>query len=157
MFYKNTIMGQVLKQVHDDKNNGFYFEQIDELIEDIIDREYLDADQTVWNKSGVIVTDESIHGEQYVEWTCVKTDDVFEFSWLIEQLVEIYQPKITESYRLLSTIGYLLNIYSERYEDLTEILKVTTITSTVFLHPDHVGQDKFRVHPITLPPFSSEF
>lgn len=157
-FYKDTIMGQVLTQVQDDKTNEIYFEQIDDLLEDISNGVYSDVVTPAWNKNGVVVTDREINPEnEDPEWIYVETEYVSEYSWFIEQLVEIYNPKKTDMYRFLTTIGYLLTVYSEKYNDIGGVFKITAITSTVFLHPDHLGQDKFIVHPINLPPFGDEF
>ncbi len=157
-FYKETIMGQVLSQVQSNKKNEVYFEQIDALLEDIAEMEYLDTDTPVWHQHGVIVTDEHIDKKKAdVEWVYVETADVKESSWLIGRLVNIYKPSKTDSYRLLTTIGYLLNIYGQKYDNLSDIFRMVTMTSTVFLHPDHLGLDRFKVHTIDLPPFGAEF
>lgn len=157
-FYKETIMGQVLSQVQSNKKNTVYFDQIDILLEDISNMEYLDTNTPRWHKQGLIVTRRHIDKKTAdPEWVYVETEDISEYSWLIEKLVAIYNPQITDSYRLLSTIGYMLNIYGERYENLSDILRMVTVTSTVYLHPDHLGLDRFKVHTIDLPPFGSEF
>lgn len=157
-FYKETIMGQVLTQVQADKSNDVYFDQIDDLLDDISNLEYMETDNSLWTKKGLIITDKEINEEDKDdEWSYVITGDAYEYSWLVYQLMDIYQPNTAQSYRLLTTLGYLLNIYTERFDSITEILRITTITSTVFLHPDHLGQDKFKVYPIELPPFGKDF
>lgn len=157
-FYKETIMGQVLTQVQADKNNTQYFEQIEDLLEDISDMEYLDSDVVRWHKHGVIVTSREItKSEADPEWVYVETDDVSECSWLLEELNDIYDPNVADVNRLFTTVGYLLNVYTEKFDHINDILRMTAVTSTVFLHPDHVGKDKFRIHPIELPPFGSDF
>ena len=157
-FYKETIMGQVLTQVQADKKNNEYFDKIDDLLYDIENLTYLDTLSKPWQKNGLIITDIDItYIENKPQWVYVETADVSEYSWLIEQLIKIYKPKINDIYRLLTTIGFLLNIYGEKYENLSDILRLTSITSTVFLHPDHLGLDKFKVYPVKLPPFGKEF
>ena len=55
--HKNTIMGQVLAQVRDDKKNKKYFEQIDDLLEDIQNEIYLDINEIqAWNKNGLSIS-----------------------------------------------------------------------------------------------------
>lgn len=157
-FYKDTIMGQVLSQVQSDKNNKHYFEQIDALLEDIANMEYLETNTPRWHQKGVVITDRELSNrEKESEWVYVETADVTEYSWLIERLLEIYNPSVTDTYRLLTTIGFLLNVYGERHDDLSDIFRIVTVTSTVFLHPDHLGLDKFKVQAISLPPFGREF
>ena len=157
-FYKDTIMGQVLSQVQSDKNNEQYFEQIDALLEDIANMEYLETNTPRWHQKGVVITDRELSNrEKESEWVYVETADVTEYSWLIERLLEIYNPSVTDTYRLLTTIGFLLNVYGERHDDLSDIFRIVTVTSTVFLHPDHLGLDKFKVQSISLPPFGREF
>lgn len=158
--HKNTIMGQVLAQVQDDKKNKKYFEQIDDLLEDIQNEIYLDINEIqAWNKNGLSISDKKnmLKEEKDPEWVYVYTDYVEEYSWFIEELVDIYNPKKMDMYRLLTTLGYLLNIYSKKYRDLRILFKLITITSTIFLHPDHLGLDRFRVYPLTLPTFGQEF
>ena len=160
IMHKNTIMGQVLAQVQDDKKNKKYFEQIDDLLEDIQNEIYLDINEIqAWNKNGLSISDKKnmLKEEKDPEWVYVYTDYVEEYSWFIEELVDIYNPKKMDMYRLLTTIGYLLNIYSKKYRDLRILFKLITITSTIFLHPDHLGLDRFRVYPLTLPTFGQEF
>jgi len=157
-FQKETIMGQVLTQVQADESNEEYFAQIDDLLEDIADVDYIDIDSPRWHKHGVIVTNRTLSpNEKDPDWIYVQTEHVEEYSWLIFQLEDIYQPDSIDANRLYTTIGYLLNTYTNRTDSLSEILRLTTVTSTVFLHPDHVGLDRFKVHPIDLPPFGTEF
>ena len=160
IMHKNTIMGQVLAQVRDDKKNKKYFEQIDDLLEDIQNEIYLDINEIqAWNKNGLSISNKKnmLKEEKDPEWVYVYTDYVEEYSWFIEELVDIYNPKKMDMYRLLTTIGYLLNVYSKKYRDLRILFKLITITSTIFLHPDHLGLDRFRVYPLTLPAFGQEF
>ena len=160
IMHKNTIMGQVLAQVRDDKKNKKYFEQIDDLLEDIQNEIYLDINEIqAWNKNGLSISYKKnmLKEEKDPEWVYVYTDYVEEYSWFVEELVDIYNPKKMDMYRLLTTIGYLLNIYSKKYRDLRILFKLITITSTIFLHPDHLGLDRFRVYPLTLPTFGQEF
>lgn len=160
IMHKNTIMGQVLAQVRDDKKNKKYFEQIDDLLEDIQNEIYLDINEIqAWNKNGLSISNKKnmLKEEKDPEWVYVYTDYVEEYSWFVEELVDIYNPKKMDMYRLLTTIGYLLNIYSKKYRDLRILFKLITITSTIFLHPDHLGLDRFRVYPLTLPKFGQEF
>ena len=50
-------MGQVLAQVRDDKKNKKYFEQIDDLLEDIQNEIYLDINEIqAWNKNGLSIS-----------------------------------------------------------------------------------------------------
>ena len=160
IMHKNTIMGQVLAQVRDDKKNKKYFEQIDDLLEDIQNEIYLDINEIqAWNKNGLSISNKKnmLKEEKDPEWVYVYTDYVEEYSWFVEELVDIYNPKKMDMYRLLTTLGYLLNIYSKKYRDLRILFKLITITSTIFLHPDHLGLDRFRVYPLTLPKFGQEF
>ena len=160
IMHKNTIMGQVLAQVRDDKKNKKYFEQIDDLLEDIQNEIYLDINEIqAWNKNGLSISNKKnmLKEEKDPEWVYVYTDYVEEYSWFVEELVDIYNPKKMDMYRLLTTIGYLLNVYSKKYRDLRILFKLITITSTIFLHPDHLGLDRFRVYPLTLPAFGQEF
>ena len=153
-------MGQVLAQVRDDKKNKKYFEQIDDLLEDIQNEIYLDINEIqAWNKNGLSISNKKnmLKEEKDHEWVYVYTDYVEEYSWFVEELVDIYNPKKMDMYRLLTTIGYLLNVYSKKYRDLRILFKLITITSTIFLHPDHLGLDRFRVYPLTLPAFGQEF
>lgn len=159
-FYKETIIGQVLHQVNKDEKNKFYIEQLEELMEDIDRQVYLDElNIPAWNKSGLVITDLSLNGltTKNISWIFFETEYVLEFSWLVQELNKIYQPKIDELYRLNTTIGFLLKIYDEKYDDLTEIMKMVAIVSSIFLHPDHIGNDRFMVHNINLPKFGSEF
>lgn len=157
-FYKETIMGQVLTQVQSNINNDIYFNKIDDLLEEIDTYGYLDAITKPWQRNGLFITDKDITTfDNDPEWIYVETADVIEYSWLVEKLVQVYKPQIVDIYRLLTTIGYLLNVYGEKNDDLSDILRFTSITSTVFLHPDHIGRDRFKIYPMTLPPFGKEF
>lgn len=157
-FYKETIMGQVLTQVHDEKNNDPYFDKIDDLLHEIENYEYLETNTKKWQKNGLCITDSDISKiTKEQNWIYVETADVAEYSWLVEKLIKIYKPHILDIYRLVSTIGFLLNLYGDKHENLSDILRLTAVTSTVFLHPDHMGLDKFKIHPNNLPPFGKEF
>lgn len=158
-FYNDTILGQVIKQVHDNKHNDLYFEQIDDLIEEIVDQEFLNYDVQPWQKQNLFIANlipERIK-ERSNEWLSVETEYVNEYSWLVERLVEIYCPDVVTIKRLLITVGYLLNAYGEKFDDITEILRVVTSSSIIFLHPDHLGKDRFKVQPIKLPKFGPDF
>lgn len=150
-------MGQVLSQVQTDKKNLNIFDELDYLLEDIYDEVYINSKKQNWNINGLLITDNVDIIEEDPEWVYVLTDEVSAYSWLVEELVAIYNPKKIDLYRLLTTIGYLLNIYSSKYDDINKLFKIVTITSTVFLHPDHLGEDRFVVHPISLPTFGKEF
>jgi hypothetical protein len=156
----DTIIGQVLCEVRSNTDNEKYFELLDSLIECVMDSNYFDVTDTIWQKDGLFITNEGINDitkKLRGNWLCVETEYVFEYSWLVEQLVDIYQPDEKEYQRLLNTLGYLLNTYSKKFDDLGEIFRMTIVTSIVFLHPDHLGWDKFKVAPIVLPPFGTEF
>ena len=56
-FNKNTIMGQVLSQVHENIDNEEYFDQIDVLLDEIHDQEYFNIGVTVWQTYGLVITD----------------------------------------------------------------------------------------------------
>jgi hypothetical protein len=159
-FQKETIMGQVLHQVNSDENNENYIDLIEDLLEDIEEKVYMHEENHVWNKNGLLITDRDLSEDNTMEdttWVFVETPHVNEFSWLVKQLDEIYLPKGPAQYRLYTTIGFLMNIYDEKYTDLSDVLKMVTIISTVYLHPDHIGYDRFIIHPITLPIFGKEF
>ena len=159
-FQKETIMGQVLHQVNSDENNESYMDLIEDLLEDIEEKVYMNASNSVWNKNGLIITDRDLgknFSMQDTPWVFVETPHVPEFSWLVEQLDDIYKPEGSKKYRLYTTIGFLLNIYDEKYSDLSDVLKMVAIVSTVYLHPDHIGYDRFIIHPINLPIFGEEF
>lgn len=159
-FHKETIMGQVLHQVNTDEKNQFYIEQIEDLIEDINEKVYMDEEEIkVWNKNGLLITDRDLGDGNLFEssWIFFETPHTFEYSWLVQELEKIYQPTEQNSYRLFTTLGFLLKIYDEKYDDLSDVLRMVAIVSIVFLHPDHIGYDKFIVHPIKLPNFGSEF
>lgn len=157
-FYKETIMGQVLTQVHNNKKNDEYFNKIDNLLSDIENFEYLETNTKNWQQNGLCITNSDISKiKKEQNWLYVETADSAEYSWLVKQLVKIYQPNVKDIYRLLTTIGFLLNLYGSKHDDLSDILRLTSITSTVFLHPDHLGLDKFKIHPNNLPPFGKEF
>jgi len=159
-FYKETIMGQVLHQVNEDESNRFYIDQIDDLVDDINHEEYNNEKLSVWNKNGLLITDLDVGGDSSYDetaWILFETECVDEYSWLVHQLNSIYNPSQNDKYRLNTTIGFLFEIYSEKYDDLIDIFKMVTIVSAVFLHPDHMGYDKFIIHPINLPEFGDEF
>lgn len=154
-FYKETIMGQVLTQVQADEKNKIYLDKIEDLLFDIDNLAYIDTNTKPWNKHGLTITENKVNSIS--GWIYVETADVIEYSWLVKQLIQIYKPNTKNIYRLLTTIGFLLNVYGEKYNDLSVILRFVSITSTVFLHPDHLGLDRFTVQPIKLPKFGTEF
>jgi hypothetical protein len=154
MFEKNTIMGQVLFQVKQDKNNIKVMDEIEDLIDRINEEEYLENDMLV-DTDIIIITDTTLNKES--DCLVIETEFAYEISWLIFELVDIYKPRKKTEYRLYNTLYYLIGIYIEKYNDIEIILKMITIISTVWLHPDHLGEDKFIVHPITLPNFGKEF
>ncbi len=158
-FYKETILGQVLSQVQKEKKNFRYIKLLDDLISDIEANVYLDYNNTIWNRSGLVITDDAtMLSSSFADFMVVETIYTYECTWLIEQLIDIYNPNKNDLNRLITTIGYLLNSYTKQFDDdITEILRISTISSMVFLHPDHLGLDKFRVHPIILPKFGKEF
>ena len=161
MFPKDTIMGQVLDEVADNKRNRLYMELIDDLLTDINSFDYLDYNGPNWNKLGLLIADcDIIHYDitnHDDRWTYLETPFSSEFSWLVYALSEIYQPSPKSAIRLYSTIGFLLEVYSEKYEDLVDILTMTAMISVVWLHPDHLKEDQFIVHPNNLPNFGKEF
>lgn len=158
-FYKDTIIGQVIHDVQRNEHNELYFTQIDELVEDIIERYYNCASSIPWQSTDLYITDfiqddvKKRNAERYY----LVTPYVEEFSWLVERLVEIYSPDRTEVKRLLSTIGYLLEVYSEQIDEVMEILRITASASIIYLHPDHLGKDKFKIKPLSLPPFGDDY
>ena len=157
-FYKDTIIGQALVQVQSNNLNDKYLTEIDVLIEDIDDLEYMNTNIQSWNKAGVVVTDKILtEKEKDPSKIYVETADVTECSWLIERLVAIYQPKEKDYNRLVTAIGYLLGVYYARGKLLNDILKLTAVTSTIYLHPDHIEKDAFTVYPNKFPPFGDEF
>lgn len=158
-FHKETIMGQVLFQVNEDKNNQFYISQIDELVEDINSRLYDEVDIQPWSKNGLIITNRNIDDDvdKHKSWIFFETEYVTEYSWLIHELNDIYKPKIENTFRLNTTLGYMLKIYDEKYNDISDVMRMVAIVSIVFLHPDHIGHDRFVVHPINLPQFGDDF
>lgn len=157
-FHKETIMGQVLYQVNEDENNQIFIDQVDELLEDIEEKLYLEEETTDWNKNGLLITDRELDERfEDASWIFFETPHVSEYSWLIKQLNIIYNPDLADTYRLNTTLGYLLKIYDEKYDDLSNVMRMVSIVSTVFLHPDHMGYDRFVIHPINLPNFGEEF
>ena len=136
-------------------------ELIDDLLLDINTSDYLDYNGPIWNKAGLTITDEDLSESDIFmvdpRWTYVETSYDSEYSWLVYALEEIYEPDAKASVRLFSTVGYLMEVYSDKYEDLNDVLKMTAMISVVWLHPDHLKQDQFIVHPIKLPDFGSEF
>ena len=157
-FHKETIMGQVLYQVNEDENNQIFIDQVDELLEDIEEKLYLEEETTDWNKNGLLITDRELDERfEDASWIFFETPHVSEYSWLIKQLNIIYNPDLADTYRLNATLGYLLKIYDEKYDDLSNVMRMVSIVSTVFLHPDHMGYDRFVIHPINLPNFGEEF
>jgi len=159
-FEKDTIMGQVLHQVNVDTYNKPIIDDIKDLMDMITDNEFKTPSKT-WNKNGLVITDRDLStinlSAEDKTWAYVETAYVSEYSWLVFELERIYQPSLKASNRLYSTIGYLFTVYEEKYDDLEIVLRMVTLVSTVWLHPDHIGQDKFMVHPVTLPNFGSEF
>jgi Mg2+ and Co2+ transporter CorA len=158
-FQKETIMGQVLFQVNEDETNQYYIEQIEDLLEDIEEKVYMDEEVSAWNRNGLVITDRELMDQDHLDtaWIFIETPEVSAYSWLVKQLNQIYNPETSNSYRLNTTIGYMLKIYDEKYDDLSDVMKMVTIVSTVYLHPDHMGYDRFTVHPISLPPFGDDF
>ena len=161
IFEKDTIMGQVLSEVNDDIFNKQIITEIERVMLSINDSEYIDYEGPVWNKNGLMITDMDLNGMDLAtedkRWSFVETAYTTEYSWLVFELAEIYQPSPQAAHRLYSTIGYLFEVYDEKYDDLDMVLRMVTLVSTVWLHPDHIGQDRFMVHPISLPNFGSEF
>ena len=160
-FETDTIMGKVLQEVKENKNNKKYLEQIDLLIQDIEEYEFEEYDGPLWNRNGLKITHPQEKNVDVImmdkKWIYIKSIYAYELSWLVYELDYIYRPFPNDEYRLFTTIGYLLEIYLDKYKDLEIALKMTTIISTIFLHKDHIGFDKFRVYPVDLPNFGSEF
>lgn len=158
-FYKDTILGQALMQVQIDKANLKYFESLDLLIEDINDLAYINnTDTKLWDGGGVVVTDKILNEkEKDPSKLYVETADVSECSWLIDRLVKMYQPQPKDYNRLVVVIGFLLDVYHKRKTRLDDILKLTAVTSTIYLHPDHIEKDVFTVYQNNFPPFGDDF
>lgn len=155
--YKNTITGQVLEQVGKARKNSKYLDKIDDLLDDIYYDIYRDANMVAWDKFGLVILDNMDNIVKNPEYIYFVTDYVSEYSWLINSLVVIYSPKIVDLNRLMVTLGYLITIYSKRYKKISMVFKIVAILSTVFLHPDHLGEDRFLVQPASLPDFGKEF
>lgn len=159
MFSTDTIMGKVINEVTTDKNNEEYMELIDELVLDINTYDYLDYNGPNWKQHNLMITDDLSHTHLPSEsdWMFIETDFAQECSWLVFALEDIYTPPPKAAKRLFETIGFLIGVYSERYEDITEVLKMTALLSVVWLHQDHLRDDQFLVHPVSLPDFGKEF
>ena len=161
MFPKDTIMGRVLNEVSTNEENRNCMEMVDDLLSDIRTNDYLDYNGPVWSKAGLTISTQNIEASDFFvvdpRWIYIETEYTSEFSWLVYELEDIYQPDAKDSIRLYSTIGYLLEVYSSKYSDLDDILKMTAMISVVWLHPDHLKEDQFKVHPINLPDFGKEF
>jgi len=151
---KDTIMGQVLHQVNEDKNNRTIIEKIHDII-NLIEEEEYDFNDKLWSSLDLIVTDKEIVKPNNI--LIITTEYAYEFSWLVYKLNSIYSPSTITSNRLFATIGFLFDIYIDKYDDIMIVLKMVALVSLVWLHPDHIGQDKFLVHPIDLPNFGKEF
>ena len=159
MFPTDTIMGKVLNEVTTDEENKQYMEMIDDLIIDINTYDYLDYNGPNWKKHGLMIHSDlsHVHLPEEQDWTFVETDFDLECSWLVYALEDIYEPSPKVSKRLFGTIGYLIGVYSDKYEEIGEVLKMVAMISIVWLHQDHLKDDQFLVHPIKLPDFGSEF
>ena len=161
MFPKDTIMGRVLNEVSTNEDNRNCMEMVDDLLSDIRTNDYLDYNGPVWSKAGLTISTQNIEASDFFvvdpRWIYIETEYVSEFSWLVYELEDIYQPTAKEAIRLYSTVGYLLEVYSSKYSNLDDILKMTALISVVWLHPDHIKEDQFKVHPINLPDFGKEF
>jgi len=149
---KNTIMYQVMQDI-DISKNSIYLEKINTLIDAIDYDEYDNYEKDLWSKNGLYISStKTSHTNTYENYNLVSEYE-YEYSWLVSELVYIYKPKKSTLTRLLTTIGYLLETYEEKYDDLDIILKMTATYSTIWLHPDHIGFDSFIVYPNNLPPF----
>ena len=161
MFRKDTIIGRALLEVNTNVNNKHIINKISKLILRISDLEYIDYEGPIWSKNGLTITDiglsKTVKKIEHKNWSFVETTYKNEFSWLVFELKKIYNPDENSSMRLYSTLGYLFEVYSEMYDNIDKLLIMVTIVSTIWLHPDHVGQDRFMVHPINLPNFGNEF
>lgn len=162
MFSKDTIMGQILFQVKTDKENKQYVDAITSLLVKIEDKEYLDNKTDTWSKNGLVITDRALSKVDMssldVNWTYVETPHISEYSWLVNELSAIFNPETTKNkYRLFTTIGFLLNLYTDRYNNLDDIFSMTARISTIWLHPDHIQHDRFAIHPANLPNFGNDF
>jgi hypothetical protein len=153
----NTIMSKVLKDVYENPKNRMYIERIDDLIDAIEDYEYEEYEGYLENEIIAVIDyeDARSHNSKII----LRTNYPREISWIIEELYEIYEiddGKIDE-YRFYDTIAYLVEIYEIKTDNVEEILKFIASVSVILLHPDHIIKDKFKVHPIKLPPFGKEF
>ena len=159
MFPTDTIMGKVLNEVTTDKNNKEYMELIDDLILDINTSDFLDYNGPNWKKHGLMIHSDLSHTHTPEEsnWTYIETDFDLECSWLVYALEDIYAPSPKVAKRLFGTIGYLIGVYADKYEDIGEVLRMTAMVSVVWLHQDHLKDDQFLVHPVSLPDFGKEF
>lgn len=158
-FEKDTIMGLVLNEVNTDDFNQPIIEDLKTIITDIDDGMYEDYTGPLWNKNGLYITDLETDNplSDDKSWIFISSEYAFEYSWLVFELEEVYKPSSRDAKRLYTTIGYLIEVYEEKYNNLEEILKFVVLVSSVWLHPDHLGLDRFIVHPINLPDFGPDY
>lgn len=162
MFSKDTIMGQILFQVKTDKHNKEYVTAINELISRIENKDYLDIHISPWTTNGLIITDRALSQDDIAsldkEWVYVETPHTSEYTWLVNELNNIYKPETRKNkFRLFTTIGFLFNLYTDKYDNLDSIFTMTSSISTIWLHPDHIQCDRFAVHPTKLPNFGNDY
>ena len=79
----------------------------------------------------------------------------------IDGIIRVYEV-FTESdeekkIKFYDTLSYLFEICQTKTNELEDILRFVTNVSVIFLHEDHINKDRFKVHPIKLPPFPNEF
>lgn len=162
LFPKNSIIAKVLKDVESDVANKKTLELLDDLLDDIEENEYDSFNGQLWHKNGLYISElnGSINNDASISanWYFIETEFAYELSWLIEELIYIFKPKsIVGSKRLLTTLGFLFNLYSKKYESIDDILRAIAVVSVVWLHPDHIVNDRFYIQPIKLPDFGNEF
>ena len=164
MFFKDTIMSQVIRDVKSNEKNFEIIEKIEMMIEDINDGVFLDYEYTEpWNKKGMTVIESNRNyyvdmEEEGLKWSFFETIYAEDITWLLETLNNIYKPfNDKDEYRLFSTIGFMLSIYLEKMDDIQDVLRIVTYLSIIWLHESHIKDDQFMVEPIRLPEFGKEF
>ena len=91
-----------------------------------------------WNSHNkLIITSQKIKSHNFEE--VVVTPYVYEYSWAVDRLENIYKPKGIEKEKFYPTMGVILNSLQKNHsEDVEKVLQKFVLLSSLYLHPKHI-------------------
>jgi len=153
-FVKNSVLELVVKQVMSDNKNNAKVLALKLLIEQIKEGDF-NPTLDFWEDYDLIITDDE--NKRFLDKQVIITKFPSELSWLLGELYMIMKPDKNSIDRFLNTFEYMVDTYTVKYKEIKRVMQMTAITMIVFLHPDHISEDKFKITPIKLPNFGAKF